>query len=344
MLLGRWNKVFDFNEYPQPEWRISAITRDKEPPAAKKVKEYIALAGGRGFYLVLQDSLGAGAYKVNYSYGAVSDSLRFETPEGYDTTRLKLAGSLPAGPASLSPDLRLVWNKPAQVSLGAVTAIDTAGSDSVAFAVATGYSDTTRLTPSRRLKPGTAYKLAIPPEAVKDVWGNIAFVDTVKKSVDGAGSGVNNGDTNIVDDAGKNNIGVIDTASNADIKNAEVDGDRPPLVEILLSTVSPDSLCYRMQGGADCLEPDTKRKWTFRPVKGDETFTVFEKAGVFSFDTIPASKGTLLWFFDDNDDNLATPGRLIPWRAPERFFAVPDTVDAKARWEVEGLKVNGCEE
>jgi hypothetical protein len=362
-LRGRWNKVFDPKEYRRPEWRVSAITRDKAPPAAKKVKEYITLAGGRGFYLVLEDSLEAGAYKVNYSYGkaggnagdtangkafggakgAVSDSLRFETPAEYDTTRLKLARHLPPGPASLSPGLRLVWSRPAQVSLGTVTAVDTAGSDTVAFAVAGGYSDTTRLTPSRRLMPGTAYRLAIPPEAVKDIRGNIAFVDTtVKKSGAGAGAGANKGDTSAVDDTGKGG-GAIDTVNTAK-ENAETGSGKPLLVEILLSTVSADSLCYRLQGGAECLEPDAKRKWTFRPVKGDETFTVFEKAGAFSFDTIPASKGTLLWFFDDNGDDLATPGRLFPWRAPERFFAAPDTVEAKARWEVEGVNVKGCAE
>jgi hypothetical protein len=105
-----------------------------------------------------------------------------------------------------------------------------------------------------------------------------------------------------------------------------------------------DSLCIRLSGGASCLPPDDKRKWVYRPIsRRDTSFTVADSAGTFAFDSIPASKGTLLWFIDDNGDNAITPGRLSPWRSPERFFAVPDTVEAKARWVVEGLEVRGCE-
>jgi len=109
--------------------------------------------------------------------------------------------------------------------------------------------------------------------------------------------------------------------------------------------VDTAALCIRLSGGASCLEPDEKRKWVYRPVsRRDTSFTVADSAGTFAFDSIPASKGTLLWFIDDDGDNRITPGRLSPWRSPERFFVVPDTVEAKARWVIEGLDVRGCEE
>jgi uncharacterized protein (DUF2141 family) len=112
-----------------------------------------------------------------------------------------------------------------------------------------------------------------------------------------------------------------------------------------ITTIPADSIAYRLHGGADCLEPDDRRKWVFRPTGRveRETFTVADRDGTFTFDSIPASKGTLMWFIDDNGDGRLTRGKLVPWRAPERFFIVPDTVEAKARWEVEDLRVRGCE-
>ncbi|GBU22466.1 hypothetical protein R80B4_02375 [Fibrobacteres bacterium R8-0-B4] len=105
-----------------------------------------------------------------------------------------------------------------------------------------------------------------------------------------------------------------------------------------------DSLCTRLSGGASCLHPEENRKWVYRPIsRRDTSFTVADSAGTFAFDSIPASKGILLWFIDDNDDNAITPGKLSPWRRPERFFVVPDTIEAKARWVIEGLNVRACE-
>ncbi|MDR2578573.1 MAG: Ig-like domain-containing protein [Chitinispirillales bacterium] len=104
-----------------------------------------------------------------------------------------------------------------------------------------------------------------------------------------------------------------------------------------------DTTCYRLNGGADCLEPNERRKWTFSPIGRDETFTVRDSAGTFTFRMIPSSKGTLKWFIDDNDDDKVTIGKLIPWRAPEEFFLVPGILDARGRWEIDGWQVNACE-
>ena len=158
-----------------------------------------------------------------------------------------------------------------------------------------------------------------------------ADTSTVKKRVSVDSVGI---DAAVVDTAktspkklGVDTVGVTDTV-NASKKKA-----------------AADSLCVRLSGGASCLEPNEKRKWVYRPIsRRDTVFTVADSAGTFAFDSIPASKGTLLWFIDDDGDNLITPGRLSPWRSPERFFIVPDTVEAKARWVIEGLDVRGCEE
>jgi hypothetical protein len=36
---------------------------------------------------------------------------------------------------------------------------------------------------------------------------------------------------------------------------------------------------------------------------------------------------------------MPSPGSLVPWVAPEEFRAFPDTVEARARWDVEGISV-----
>jgi hypothetical protein len=145
-------------------------------------------------------------------------------------------------------------------------------------------------------------------------------------------------------DTVKNKI-AVDSAGIIDTSKLTVDSAGIDTVNTSKKKRFADSLCIRLSGGASCLEPNEKRKWVYRPIsRRDTAFTVPDSAGTFAFDSIPASKGTLLWFIDDDGDNRITPGRLSPWRSPERFFVLPDTVEAKARWVVEGLNVRGCEE
>jgi len=308
-----------------------------------------------------------------------------------DTMPLRMKSYSPAGLSSLMPDVRISWTKPARVSLSMVMASDSAGTDSVAFffAASDGYSDTTLLAPSRRLKPGSVYRLSIPTQSIRDAQGGNAVVDGKKgraapkgrKPKGGpardslAGGDINSarivkgvrdslsGD-NIKSDsvvkAGKDSLtgsdmsditndGIVkDSAADGRIvidslKDSVIDIPKVSAIEITIKTVAADSICYRLHGGAECLEPNDRRKWVYRPLKGGETFTTADRSGTFSFDSIPASKGTLYWFIDNDNNHALTPGKLAPWRAPERFFVVPDTVEAKARWEVEDVKVKGCE-
>ena len=274
--------------------------------------------------------------------GDAADSLAASKKTEADTLPLKLKSYLPKGLANLTPELRLIWSKPARVSLGFAVAADSADSDSAAFYVAdtVKYSDTTLLTTAKRLKPGLAYRLRIPAETVKDMDGNSAAVDTVKSKADKKGGGKNKKSA-----AGDIDSAAVDIAKDSGLvaDTAEIDSVKQNAVEVVIKTLPADSLCYRLQGGAECLEPHPKRKWVYTPKGRDEKFTVADSSGTFSFDSIPASKGTLLWFIDDNDDDRLTKGMLAPWRAPERFFAVPDTIEAKARWEIENLQIKGCE-
>jgi uncharacterized protein (DUF2141 family) len=319
-------------------------------PAESKAKDTAQTADSlRASKTIETDSLRA---------GKKADSLSASKKIEQDTLPLKLKSYLPKGLTNLMPELRLIWSKPARVSLSLAVAADSAGSDSAAFYVAAAgkHSDTTLLAPAKRLKPGLTYRLSIPPQAVKDVNGNNAVVDTVKsgaakenslknrrvkKGLAGDSAAKDSLSADIVgDSAVKNSIsedsGVVkDTAAKDSVK--------PNMIEVVIKTLPADSLCYRLHGVAECLEPHPKRKWVYTPKGRDEKFTAADSSGTFSFDSIPASKGTLLWFIDENGDNRLTKGMLVPWRAPERFFAVPDTIEAKARWEIENLQIKGCE-
>jgi hypothetical protein len=112
---------------------------------------------------------------------------------------------------------------------------------------------------------------------------------------------------------------------------------------IKLQTISGDSLAISMQGGATCLDKSNHRKWLFKLFSRNTTYLTQDKSGQFKFDSIPSGKGQLYYFEDLNENNKPDQGRLSPWTAPEPYFSSPDTVEARARWEVEGIDVRVCE-
>jgi hypothetical protein len=103
------------------------------------------------------------------------------------------------------------------------------------------------------------------------------------------------------------------------------------------SVIAADSLAVSLKGCVACLPPEAKRKWRFIPVSGSRPTVCPDSSGCFSFDSIPYGKGIIGYFIDENGNNRPDPGSLVPWRAPEPSFVFPDTVEARARWEVEGV-------
>ncbi len=49
-------------------------------------------------------------------------------------------------------------------------------------------------------------------------------------------------------------------------------------------------------------------------------------------------------FIDYNMDNKPTTGNLFPWVRPEPYHLFPDTIEARMRWDIEGIEVPACEE
>jgi hypothetical protein len=110
-----------------------------------------------------------------------------------------------------------------------------------------------------------------------------------------------------------------------------------------VKTISSDNLCYSLTGGASCLSKNDKRKWLFIPLGSSGQYVSGDSSGHFRFDSIPGSKGQLAAFIDYNDDNKPTTGNLFPRVRPEPYRLFPDTIEARMRWDIEGIEVPACE-
>jgi hypothetical protein len=103
-----------------------------------------------------------------------------------------------------------------------------------------------------------------------------------------------------------------------------------------------DSLAVSLNGCVSCLAPDSLRTWQFIPFIGANRPLSRDSSGCFSFDSIPAGKGFVAYFRDLNRNKKPDRGVLVPWRAPEPYFVLPDTIEARARWEIEDVELQSA--
>jgi len=107
------------------------------------------------------------------------------------------------------------------------------------------------------------------------------------------------------------------------------------------SVIAADSLAVSLKGCIPCLGAAAKRKWRFLPFSGGKPAVCPDNGGCFSFDSLPYGKGNIGYFIDENGNGRPDPGSLVPWLAPEPSIVFPDTVEARARWEIEGVTFAG---
>ncbi|MBN2038182.1 MAG: Ig-like domain-containing protein [Chitinispirillaceae bacterium] len=105
----------------------------------------------------------------------------------------------------------------------------------------------------------------------------------------------------------------------------------------VFTVIQGDSLAISLKGCAACLDPDSFRTWQFMPLGGGPVSVTHDSGGCFAFDSIPAGRGFVSYFSDRNRNKKPDPGVLVPWRPPEPHFTMPDTIEARARWEIEGV-------
>jgi hypothetical protein len=112
-----------------------------------------------------------------------------------------------------------------------------------------------------------------------------------------------------------------------------------------IKTISAEDICYSLSGTSSCpMSKAPQRKWLFQPLTAAASYVSRDSAGHFRFDSIPAGKGRIATFIDFNGDNTPTTGSLFPWREPEPYQVFPDTVEARARWDIEGIETPACED
>ncbi|MCX7726090.1 MAG: Ig-like domain-containing domain, partial [Chitinispirillaceae bacterium] len=107
--------------------------------------------------------------------------------------------------------------------------------------------------------------------------------------------------------------------------------------KIFIKTIEPDSIATSLSGGSKCLPQHQKRKWLFKYLKKELSVISKDISGNFIFDSIAAGKGRILTFIDYNDNNKIDRGNLLPFVAPEPYLLFPDTIEARARWDIEGI-------
>jgi hypothetical protein len=126
--------------------------------------------------------------------------------------------------------------------------------------------------------------------------------------------------------------------------NHPVDTADTPRVSLSFSTMIADSICLSLSGQAACTTGFTDGIWLFTPLAAHmPAVTTADSGGAFTFDSIPGGRGNLALFDDLDGDGRHTGGTLFPWRAPEPLYAFDDTVEARARWDIEGIMVDNCE-
>ena len=114
-----------------------------------------------------------------------------------------------------------------------------------------------------------------------------------------------------------------------------VSGDTVAVVTF--ATIEADSLATALRGCAHCLPREPRRIWRFLPISGGTPAQSADSSGCFHFDSLPSGRGLIEYFTDVNGNRSPDRGELFPFIAPEPFMVMPDTIEARARWEVDGV-------
>jgi uncharacterized protein (DUF2141 family) len=303
LISAQWNRsgLTARDSAQPPTLRIISLDSTVVPPV---ISGYVPHVNGTSFTLQLATALKLAPYALIYAVSplvgtrpdsTLLDTIRFNGVIAPDTTRPRLLRTTPLKDAPLRVPLTLTWSEPVRVSATTLSATDSLG-DSVKVTVSQGVADTTLLTPVRRLKAGTTYRIAIATNLVRDLSAN-----TARDSAD--------------------------TAS---------------VVTITLTTLASDNVALRISGSSPCLPPDPRRIWEYQPLGSPHDYRSAERGGRFVIDSIPAGKGMVGFFEDHNGDERYQGGRLLPWRAPEPRFMSSDTIEARARWEIDAIAVKIC--
>ncbi len=324
LISGEWVEGSGYGR-ENNEWTV--ISLDSTVPAPR-IDRYIPIRNSKTFILKLADSLTTGSYSLIYtihpriflpddSTGSdtmpvLRDTLRFNGTVFPDTIPPTLKSTSPQGTVDLNSMISLTWSEPVRVLVDEWFITDSL-QDTITLSVDTSFAEVSLFRPHNRLQPEKTYSFTVAPEYFEDLTGNTPRLEK---------------DTSETDSTVADTTGGEDTAA---------------VVSVTFSTVAAKDLCYSLSGGAECLETQPLRIWRFRPLNTQAEYTARDSGGYFYFDSIPGAKGTIGYFVDYNNDTAYSIGSLFPWIPPEPAFAFTDTVEARARWDIEGIAIPACD-
>lgn len=297
-----------------------------------QIKETVLTENEKTLLIKLKDSLSMGQYKLTYSieraipYYSVdttskdssllrdtiySDTLIFNGTNKKDSLDVKFQSCSKTEDIPINEDIILNWSGLVKAQFNKILITDTTG-DTTALIPSKGYSNKTMLTPSKDLVMGTEYLLLISDSLFTDLNGNSV---TINEPID---------------------------TSDTTLSDSLIELSLKDKGEIYLTTILPGDLCNSLSAVPTC--SDIKPQFTaltFTYENGKKLTTTFNGQN-FLFINLPAGNGSMKWFKDLNYNEKRDPGSLFPWTEPEFQYTFSDTVEARAKWDIENVPLNDC--
>ncbi|MBD3393305.1 MAG: hypothetical protein GF418_14365 [Chitinivibrionales bacterium] len=307
LALGQWEAEtrLDDTTLLDSTWRIVPVDTSDTAPPPPSVVRYVPVRRSPRFVLIVDPPFEAAPYYLIYSPQA---QVRL-SPEA-DTLLDTIRFNGPTSADTIPPEI--VWHAPK-------------GTASLAPRVAVAWSE-----PVRALLPALLLTdtLGDTIQCLMDTLPADTTIFRLKRSLlPGRAYRMPIPDTAFADLCGNHPLDTSDT----------------PSVAIAFSSISEDNICFSLSGGSSCLKPADSRVWQFKPLGSTNIYTCADSGGSFRFDSIPAAQGFLAHFIDADGDGEPSDGRLFPWMPPEPYFSFADTIEARARWDIENITITDCE-
>lgn len=332
LLTGNLTKPFSKYDQHSKYIDLKILTADSNKQSIT-IKETILTEDDKKILFRLEDSLSLDQYNLTYCINRAIpfyeldttsedssffgdtifyDTLVFNGTNKNDSLTVKFIESKPLKEIAINDYIHIYWSDLVKPLKNKFIATDTSG-DTTILITESIYSNETTLKPIKDLVAGTEYTLNISDTLFRDLNGNPVIINEP-----------------------------IDT-SDTTISDSLIELSLKDKGEIKFTTIAPGDICYSLSAVPLCdnIKPE-ETVLNFKYHDSDrELFTPFE-SGSFIFRNIPSGNGSINWFNDLNRNKKRDPGNLFPWKEPEFLYSFSDTVEARARWDVENLPLDEC--